>query len=212
MTQTGLREAKREATAHALAQAAYELARERGLDGFTIDDVAARAGYSRRTFANHFSGKEEAVVAVAAEQVRHALDEAPDADDLPLLDWLQGVARRQLGGGLLVVLRDLRGMAASHPSLRPHLLEVQTQIRESARRAVIARLDEGTSRAYAHLLVGAAYGALTCVLDGHLPVRLDGVSDQAPSDDLEATPTLDHFLTTTFGYLRTGFGRALGAG
>lgn len=34
------------------------------------------------------------------------------------------------------------------------------------------------------------------------------MTDHAPGDDPEATPTLDHFLTTTFGYLRTGFGRA----
>ncbi|MEO5745521.1 MAG: hypothetical protein ABIQ53_13165 [Terracoccus sp.] len=94
-------------------------------------------------------------------RVRHALDAPPDADDLALLDWPHGVARQQLGGGLLVVLCDLRVMAASHPFLRPHLLEVQSQIRETARRAVIARLDERTSPTYAHLLVGAAYGALT---------------------------------------------------
>ncbi len=43
VTETGLREAKRNATAHSLAQAAFDLARECGLDGFTIDDVAARA-------------------------------------------------------------------------------------------------------------------------------------------------------------------------
>ncbi len=208
MTQAGLRKAKREATAHALARAAYELAREHGLDGFTIEDVAARAGYSRRTFANHFGGKEEAVAAVAAEQVRHALDTVPKADDLPLVDWLHHVARQQLAGGLLVALRDLRVLAESHPSLRPHLFEVQAEIRETAREAVMAGLGERTSRTYAHLLVGAAYGALSCVLDGSLPVRIDGVVAHDPAGDLEGIPSLDDFLRTTFGYLSTGFGRA----
>ncbi len=54
-----LRETKRRTTARALAQAAFDLAVERGVDSFTIDEVAARAGYSRRTFANHYAGKEE---------------------------------------------------------------------------------------------------------------------------------------------------------
>lgn len=205
MTEIGLREAKREATAHALAQAAFELARERGVDGFTIDEVSARAGYSRRTFANHYAGKGEAIVAIATEQVRHALDTIPD-DDLPLVDWLHEVARRQLTGGLLTVLRELRILAADHPSLRPHLLEVQRQIRETAREAVIARLDDRASRASAHLLVGAAYGALTCVLDGHISIRPDDAPTRTSAPGIgEAEMTLDEFLDQTFTYLRTGF-------
>ena len=208
-----LRETKRRATARALAQAAFDLARERGVDGFTIDEVAARAGYSRRTFANHYAGKEEAIVAVAAERVRHALDTAPD-EDLPLVDWLQAVARQQLSDGLLMVLRDLLVLAEGHPPLRPHLLEVQRCIRETARDAVLARVDGRGSRIYAHLLVGAAYGALTCVLDGHIPVRLpatpaqdptphDGIDDTGDEDGGEMT--LEDFVDLTFTHLREGF-------
>lgn len=200
-----LREAKREATAHALARAAFDLARERGLDGFTLDDVVDRAGYSRRTFANHYAGKEEAIVAVATEQVRHALDSVPD-EDLPLIDWLQAVAGQQLTGGLQV-LRELRVLAEAYPSLQPHVLQVQRDIREVAREAIIARVHGRAGRIYAHLLVGAVYGALTCVLDGHLPVRLDGQDDLSDSAVGQTRLTVDEFLTTTFAYLRTGFGR-----
>lgn len=206
MNVIGLREAKREATAHALAWAAFDLTRERGLDGFTIDDVVERAGYSRRTFANHYAGKEEAIVAVAAEQVRHALDAVPD-DDLPLVDWLQAVARQQLTSGLLVVLRELRGLAKVHPSLQPYLLRVQSDIREAARAAIITRVHGRAGRIYAHLLVGAAYGALTCVLDGHLKVRLDGQVDPSGIENADAPLTLDEFLAMTFNHLRSGFGR-----
>jgi AcrR family transcriptional regulator len=205
MTEIGLREAKRAATAHALAQAAFELARERGVDGFTIDEVATRAGYSRRTFANHYASKDEAIVAVAAEQVRQALDTTPN-DDLPLVDWLHAVARRQLASGLLTILRELRILAADHPSLRPHLLEVQRRIRETAREAAIARLDDRAGRVYADLLVGAAYGALSGVLDGHIPIRLDDAPSGASAPAIgEAEMTLDEFLDRAFTYLRTGF-------
>lgn len=210
MTDMSLREIKRRATAQALAQAAFDLAREHGVDGFTIDDVAAQAGYSRRTFANHYTGKEEAIVAVAAERVLRALDTPPD-DSLPLVDWLQVVARQQLSDGLLLVLRDLRILAEHHPPLRPHLLEVQRTIRETARDAVLARVEGRGSRMYAHLVVGAAYGALTCVLDGHIPVRLPGpaASEATPHSDTgdknAGEMTVEDFVDLTFTHLREGF-------
>lgn len=213
VTEMSLRETKRRDTARALAQAAFDLARERGVDDFTIDEVAARAGYSRRTFANHYAGKEEAIVAVAAQRVRHAFDTVP-GEDLPLVDWLQGVARQQLSDGLLMVLRDLRVLAEHHPALRPHLLEVQAGIRESARDAVLARVEGPGSRIYAHLLVGAAYGALTCVLDGHIPVRLPATPEQNPTarngiddsgDQDGGEMTLESFVELTFTHLREGF-------
>jgi AcrR family transcriptional regulator len=202
-----LRETKRRATRRALAQAAFELAVDRGVDGFTIDEVAARAGYSRRTFANHYAGKEEAIVAVASGRVRDALETTAD-EDLPLVDWLQSVARQQLSSGLLMTLRDLRALAESHPPLRPHLLEVQRRIRENARDAVLARVDGRVSRVYAHLLVGAAYGALTCVLDGHIPVRLPAAATPPaarPEADDEGAMTPEEFVDLTFAHLREGF-------
>ncbi|WP_372736563.1 TetR/AcrR family transcriptional regulator [Nocardioides sp.] len=199
MTTTSLRETKRRATARALSQAAFDLAQERGVDGFTIDEVADRAGYSRRTFANYYSGKEEAIAAVAVERVRQGLVTVPD-EDLPMVEWLQAAARQQLSEGLLRVLRELRILAADHPALQPHLLEVQRRIRETAREAVLARADGRVSKIYAHLLVGAAYGALTCVLDGHVPVRLPG-DDSEHEDEL----TVDGFVDLTFTHLREGF-------
>src|SRR5690625_2767979 len=60
-----LRHIKREATANKLADAAFELALEKGLDGFVVEDIVRQAGYSRRTFSNYYSCKEEAVVGVA---------------------------------------------------------------------------------------------------------------------------------------------------
>lgn len=207
MSQTNLRETKRQATALALAQSAFELARERGVDGFTIDEVTDRAGYSRRTFANYYAGKEEAIVAVAAERIRHALDTTPD-ENLPLVDWLQAVARQQLSDGLLMMLGELRVLAESYPPLRPHLLEVQRGIRETARDAILARVDGPGRRIYAHLLAGAAYGALTCVLDGHIPIRLPETTAQtttAPDVDEGSEMSIDDFIDLTFSHLREGF-------
>ena len=96
MTQ-GLRERKRAATAQALAEAAFGLAKERGLDGFVIDEVAELAGYSRRTFANHYPCKEAAVASVAYAGIEAAADALEDVSDgRPLLDAVEVVLRTWL--------------------------------------------------------------------------------------------------------------------
>src|SRR5690554_2463187 len=74
MMEIGLRDQKKLATRKALAEAAFELAVERGADGFVVEDIVTKAGYSRRTFANYFSCKEEAI-----------------ADSLSLDDYFQPV-------------------------------------------------------------------------------------------------------------------------
>lgn len=171
------------------------------MDGFTLDEVAARAGYSRRTFANHYTSKEDAIVAVAVERVAHALDTTPD-ENLPLVDWLHAVARQQLSGGLLDVLQQLRSLSEGHPPLRPHLLQVQRLIRQSALDAILTRRD--ISPINAHLLVGAAYGALTSVLEGHIAISSADSPEHFSQGD-EPSMTLDSFLNLTFAHLRDGF-------
>ena len=78
MTTPGLRDQKRKQTSHALSRTAFEFTQERGLDGFTIDDVVKQVGVSRRTFANYFSCKEEAVAALALEQLEDGIAMLPE--------------------------------------------------------------------------------------------------------------------------------------
>ena len=54
--------AKRQRTAHRITSAAQQLAVEKGYDDFTLDELAERAGVSRRTLFNYFDGKLEATV------------------------------------------------------------------------------------------------------------------------------------------------------
>jgi TetR/AcrR family transcriptional regulator of autoinduction and epiphytic fitness len=51
----------------AILDAARALATEHGSDGFTVDQVAARAGVSRRTVFNHFAGLDQLLVAVCEQ-------------------------------------------------------------------------------------------------------------------------------------------------
>jgi AcrR family transcriptional regulator len=58
---------RRLSTRRRINVAAQELAIEHGYDGFTLDDLAAAVGVSRRTLFNHVAGKEEAVLGVRPE-------------------------------------------------------------------------------------------------------------------------------------------------
>src|SRR3954464_13992696 len=57
----GLRETKKRETRAALSWAAIRLIVERGADNVLVEDIAAAAGVSPRTFNNYFSSKGEAV-------------------------------------------------------------------------------------------------------------------------------------------------------
>lgn len=56
-----IREARRHETSRRISHCARVLADEHGIDGFTMDDLAAAAEVSRRTLFNYFPGKDAAV-------------------------------------------------------------------------------------------------------------------------------------------------------
>ncbi|WP_027344082.1 TetR/AcrR family transcriptional regulator [Hamadaea tsunoensis] len=56
-----LRERKKEQTREALSWAALHLAVERGIENVRVEDIAAAAGVSARTFNNYFTSKFEAI-------------------------------------------------------------------------------------------------------------------------------------------------------
>lgn len=64
-----LRARKKEATRHAIATVALDLFERRGFAATTVDDVAAAAGVSARTFFRYFASKEEVVFADQAERL-----------------------------------------------------------------------------------------------------------------------------------------------
>jgi AcrR family transcriptional regulator len=78
---TGLRETKKVATRDALIAAALSLAADRGVAGVTVEDIAAEAGVSARTFFNYFASKEEPFVADDVERVRRLVAAVADAPD-----------------------------------------------------------------------------------------------------------------------------------
>lgn len=61
-TASGLREYKRVTQRAAISDAARALALEHGFSNFTIEQLCAQIGISRRTFFNYFPSKEDALV------------------------------------------------------------------------------------------------------------------------------------------------------
>jgi len=200
-----LRDRKKEATACALAEAAFELALERGLDGFVVDDVVQRAGYSKRTFANYFSCKEEAV-ATAAVTVSKGDDEYEELiaglpQDTAPLDILYHLMKMQITAGFLRRLRQFVSLSGRYPTLEPYILSVFRRVQMSAQE-VLEHFAKGRyPEGYTHLLAGAVYGAFVPILEGSLNVLLPGETE---SENAEAI-TFDQYLNSIFAYLRKGF-------
>src|SRR4051812_39222729 len=93
---TGLRERKKLATRLALHEAALRQVAEHGLDGVSVDDIAARADVSPRTFFNYFATKDDAVLGLDPAELRRtaqALAERP-ADESAVAA-LRAVQREQ---------------------------------------------------------------------------------------------------------------------
>ncbi|MBT2548419.1 TetR/AcrR family transcriptional regulator [Arthrobacter sp. ISL-65] len=99
----GLRERKRAATRAAITAVARSLTSERGLSGYTVEDVCEQAGISRRTFFNYFPTKEDAILG-------HVDDEMPEEI---FTDFIRGGARSTStpGGISNTLLQDLVTLA-----------------------------------------------------------------------------------------------------
>lgn len=74
----GLRERKKRQTCIALSWAAIRLTVARGYDNVRVEDIAAEAGVSPRTFNNYFASKGEAIAARQLERARAIAEELRD--------------------------------------------------------------------------------------------------------------------------------------
>ena len=95
--QVGRRERKKLATHQLLRSAALRLGAERGLQKITVEDIAETADVSIRTFYDHFSSKEDAIIGFDASrvlQLREALVARPRSEQP--LEALRAVLRELL--------------------------------------------------------------------------------------------------------------------
>ncbi|OLR92414.1 TetR/AcrR family transcriptional regulator [Actinokineospora bangkokensis] len=112
---TGLREQKKQATRVALREAALRLAVERGPENVRVDDIAAAAGVSVRTYNNYYASREQAIVAAitAEREGRVAAALAARADE-PLAEAVvAAVVEQYTDPGA-----DTRPLIEGNPALR----------------------------------------------------------------------------------------------
>jgi AcrR family transcriptional regulator len=164
----GLRERKKQDTRAALAAATLRLAVERGLSSVTVEQIAAAAGVSYRTFFNHFSVKEEALLRPAGEETAfavHLAEQDPGMAPLP-------AAREALRSVLADLDADREAwqqrlsVIASEPDLLPRLVELGTADERAMAEAIAERtgLDVETDL-YPALLAAVLSCALRVTLN-----------------------------------------------
>ncbi len=173
----GLRERKKQETRIALSWAAIRLAVERGVDDVRIEDIAAEAGVSLRTFRNYFSSKAEAITArhvdramliadelrarpaaeplweaiAAAVQARFALgadQEDTGGQDAPDEQWRSGVR---------LMLRD--------PALQGELAKASAAANTALAAAIAERTNAGPDDLGPRLVAAAVGAGLTVAID-----------------------------------------------
>jgi len=165
---TNQRDAQKRATRGALAEAAIDLFTTKGFDETRVEDIAAAAGVTARTFFLHFGSKEAAAFPDHDERVEalaEALASDESEDPLPLLRSLIVLGVSATSGSRIRAKRyrlfndiealrhrDVLGDLAYERVIVDHLVA-----RSSGRSAT----DEFRARALAVTAMGIARSALT---------------------------------------------------
>ena len=166
-----LRERKKLATRRLLRGVALNLAAERGMANVTVEDIAAAANVSPRTFFNYFPSKEAALFGGDQERAAALRDRvAREAPGEPALDVLRVVLAQdaqhmadellELGGDPAVWLRRMK-VARADPHVRAAHVAQMARIERSIADGLAARLgaDQETDP-YPSVLAAAAVGVV----------------------------------------------------
>jgi AcrR family transcriptional regulator len=158
----GLRERKKRRTRTSLRRAALTLAAERGLDHVTVEEIAAAADVSPRTFFNYFASKEDAVVGDDPEARRLLLEHLRErpADEPPLV---------ALGAAMAVYADEMsadhdlwalrRALLEQHPELLPRILGSTASAERDVAAAVAERTGLPEDHPYPALVAAVALAA-----------------------------------------------------
>jgi AcrR family transcriptional regulator len=139
----GLRDRKKERTRHELMAAAVRLFAERGFEATTVDDIAAAADVSPRTFFRYFPSKVDALFADIEERqarMQRALAERPEGE--PFLETVRRVVLEFAGEFFAdpdLFATRVRLML-EHPTLLAHGLERMARLEEQIAAAVAQAL------------------------------------------------------------------------
>jgi len=140
----GLRERKLLATRLAIETAAVDLSIDHGIDAVTIEEIAARADVSSRTFFNHFACKEDALLGAPRERPsREELDAAlAGTTASEIFDSVERytTALFAMAGGLGELQRKRHDLMASNPELVSRQVMQFIELEEYLVHQIAARL------------------------------------------------------------------------
>jgi len=182
----GLRERKKARTREAIIDAALDLFERNGYEATTVEDIAAAAEVSPRTFFRYFDSKLDLVMARRGEKhpdLGQALAARPAGEGL--LEAVRAVLRTELEEqvGDPLVRREFQVMLTT-PGLRRLAREHFHEEEADMVPAVAARLGCDPDDPAAHIATGMIASALWAAIDrwiaeGAGRERLDELLDQA---------------------------------
>jgi AcrR family transcriptional regulator len=190
-----LRDHARDAVRGVVMRQAWLLFSRQGFEATTIDQIAAAAGMSRRTFFRYFTGKDELVLArlvESGESVVDALRERPT--DEPVWTSL----RRAFDGGVVQqethadIARPLLVMLRTEPGVRGSVVEWRRRWQELLEPVVAERLPRRRAGSAPDVRAAAIVAsALSC-----LETAQDAWADHPHS---RLSSLLDHAMTAVAG-------------
>lgn len=192
---SSIRERKAAAVRQALSEAAIRLAVERGWDNVRVEDIAAAAGVSTRTFGNYFRGKNEALYALAGDRpdrLRAAVVGRPAGESL--WDAVINATLSIYGAGEELDRETVtRIRLAGAPHLRGAYLEAQAALEPALAAGIAERLDvDADTDVYPRLLAGVVIQALRVAMECWL------------QDKTESQGSLGEALRAALNQIRAG--------
>ena len=202
------RSASKAARRQAIIEAALSLARERGRDGFSVEELAEHAGVSRRTVFNYFGSLNEILVAAAHAQVMVILVEDFDARSRAtppgdgsitsvfeeIVHLLRGT---ELVGPMSTLVHLLGGLAEDDPMGSELVREVMHRTIERLA-ADVARRATQADPLEIDLLVHSLFHGIV-VINGHWTARTGAV------DTPESRETWTELLERLIKTVRDGY-------
>lgn len=131
-----------------LFNAAIEVFAERGFKDASVDEIAARAGYSKGAVYWHFSGKEDLFFALLDERIdrfylemAELMETAPPERDMAPEGSKRFVEALRSERALVLLTHEYWSQAVRDPKLRRRYARRQARLRSALARALIARSE-----------------------------------------------------------------------
>jgi AcrR family transcriptional regulator len=165
----GLRERKKARTREAIVLAAIDLFERQGFDATTVEDIAAAADVSQRTFFRYFDSKLDVVMAPKHDDefdFQQAIVDRP-ADETPLEAFRRVIMQELsvlLGSEDALMIRQFR-LAMTTPTLRSFARAHFDEHRDDFATAFAVRLGVPADSLAPQVMATTASGALWTVID-----------------------------------------------